>query len=142
MRAPSGAANTPDTNRTCSMSSAALRAAARRNNSRASAHTRRTAAPETVMDRLPAVRPSSGDDTVSVAAAADTFRRNVQLVRGDLSQGREDPLAELDLADAQCDRAVVGDGQPRRNPRIGDERSGQPRSRLRTCRREHGVDET
>ena len=69
IREPSGAAKTPDANRTCAMSSPALRAAARRKNSRASAHTRRTAAPETVTDRLPAVRPSSGDDTVLVAAA-------------------------------------------------------------------------
>ena len=69
IRAPSGPEKTPDTNRTCSISSPALRAAVRRNNSRASAQTRRTAAPETVIDRLPAVRPSSGDEMVLVAAA-------------------------------------------------------------------------
>lgn len=66
---PSGATNTPDTNRTCAVSSPDFFAAARRNSSRVSAHTRRTAAPESVIDRLPAVRPSSGDDAVFVAAA-------------------------------------------------------------------------
>ena len=55
----------------------------------------------------------------------DRLGRNIELMGRDLSQGREDPLPELDLADAQPDHAVVGDGQPRRDPWIGDKRDGQ-----------------
>lgn len=46
---------------------------------------------------------------------------DVELVGGDLCQGGENALSEFDFAGAQCDGAVVGDGQPGGDPRIGDE---------------------
>ena len=50
-------------------------------------------------------------------AGTGAARLHIELVRGDLRQGRQDPLPDLDLSGRDLDRAVGGEAQPAREAR-------------------------
>ena len=77
-----------------------LSAAAARNSARACAHAWRSAEPESSMDRLPEVTPSSGLVPVVTGGHPDLVQVHVEFLGRDLGQRRPDALAVLDLARA------------------------------------------
>ena len=70
---------------------------------------RATPAPESAIDMLPAVRPSSGPWPVCAGSIRTPVQGDVELVGGELGERGEDALPELDLADPHVDRAVGAD---------------------------------
>ena len=97
----------------------------------------RSALPESMTDRLPAVNPSSGLAVGARGHDVDAGPGDVQLLGGDLTESGDDALTELDLADPDLDVAVAPEADPLRQERVGaealPERHGTGRRRGGRC---------
>jgi hypothetical protein len=72
----------------------------------------RIAVPLSCIERLPAVKPSSGVNPVSAGHQLDPLEGNVELFRGDLQERRLYTLPQLGLAGEDRDAAIGVDANP------------------------------
>ena len=71
------------------------------------------------MDRLPAVKPSSGLQIGGRRCHLDAGDVDVEFLGGHLRQRREHALTQFDLSGTDFNDAVWADAQPIAEPRIG-----------------------